>query len=404
MRAESVSTPSNAVVPVLKSRQEALTKAREIVPAVAERATRTDADRVVPRETIDEIMDAGLFGLVTPKLFGGSEMGFASVIEVTAELAAACGSTGWVFGVLAGHSWLLNLFPEQAQRDVFANPRALTATVFRLGGTITEVDGGYRLVDGRGQFCSGVDHVDWVIVGNAVQRQGKPPEPRFFVISRADLSIEDDWFTTGMRGTGSRTIHIKEAFIPAHRSVALAEMASGNTPGSKIHGAPLYSLPFQNVVPFSLVGAPLGMAKGALKLFTATLSGKLSAMESEQLAEQSATIARLAEADTDIDAAYALVLEDATRVDNVADVKSLTELEWGRIPRNWAYAAQQSRRAVTQIFEVCGGNAIYEGSEVQRFWRDVNSAAQHFAFGWDAAMTTYGRLALGLPASKFARR
>lgn len=402
MRAEPAARA--ATLPILSSRQQALAKAREIAPAIVERAAKTDTDRIVPAETITEIMDAGLFGLITPKLFGGSEIGFSSVVEVTAEFAAACGSTGWVFGVLAGHSWILNLFPEQAQRDVFANARALTATVFRLGGTITEVDGGYRLVDGRGQFCSGIDHVDWVIVGNAVQREGQPPEPRFFVISRDDLTIEDDWFTTGMRGTGSRTIHIKEAFIPAHRSVALADMTSGNTPGSKIHDAPLYSMPFQNVVPFSLVGAPLGMAKGALKLFTATLGGRLSAMESEQLAEQSTTIARLAAAGADIDAAYALVLEDAMRVDNAADVNSLTALEWGRIPRNWAYAAQQSRRAVTQIFEVCGGNAIYDGSDVQRFWRDVNSAAQHFAFNWDSAMTTYGRLAMGLPVSKFNRR
>ncbi|WP_322045406.1 acyl-CoA dehydrogenase family protein [Paraburkholderia sp. J67] len=388
-------------LPRLASHDEAVAVARSMHERIRSRAGRTEAERIVPAETIAELRESGLFNVVTPKRFGGSELGFATLVEVTAEIASACGSTGWVYGVLAGHSWMLNLFPLEAQRDVMGDARTLTATVFRLGGTVTEVEGGYRLVNGDGRFCSGIDHAQWVIVGNAVQRENAPPEPRFFVVPRADIEIVDDWHTAGMRGTGSRSIRIAEAFIPAHRSVSVKEMMSGQEPAAGSVRAPIYRMPFQNVTPFSLIGAPLGMARAAVRSFSEGLSPRLKSFDSEQMAEQSATMARLAVSVAELDAAFALVREDARRVDTAEDPKAITALEWARVPRDWAYAAQTARKAVNGLFEAAGGTGIYNTSELQRVWRDTNSAAQHFAFTWDSAMTNYGRAALDLPPSKF---
>ncbi|MGF6290367.1 acyl-CoA dehydrogenase family protein [Paraburkholderia youngii] len=385
----------------IASHEDALAIARGLHNVIRSRVKQTESDRVVPKETIDALRESGLFNIITPKSFGGSELGFTTLVEVTAEIASACGSTGWVFGVLAGHSWMLNLFPLKAQQDVLGKGHALTATVFRLGGTITEVDGGYKLVNGEGRFCSGIDHVEWVIVGNAVQREDGPPEPRFFVIPRSDIQIVDDWHTAGLRGTGSRTIKVAEAFIPAHRSVSVKEMMTGNVEGADAMRAPIYRMPFHNVTPFSLIGAPLGMARAAIKSFTEGLAPRLKAMPADQMAEQSATIERLAHATADLDAAYALILEDTRRIDAAESAKSLTPLEWSRISRDWAYSAQTARRAANSLFEAAGGTSIYNASDLQRIWRDVNSAAQHFAFTWDSALTSYGRQALDLPPSNF---
>ena len=385
----------------INSREEALDIARGLHDVIRSRVKQTESDRVVPKETIDALRDSGLFNIITPKSFGGSELGFTTLVEVTAEIASACGSTGWVFGVLAGHSWMLNLFPLRAQQDVLGEGHALTATVFRLGGTVTEVDGGYTLANGDGRFCSGIDHVQWVIIGNAVQRPDGPPEPRFFVIPRSDIEIVDDWHTAGLRGTGSRTIKVEKAFIPKHRSVSVKDMMTGNVEGADALRAPIYRMPFQNVTPFSLIGAPLGIARAALRSFGEGLAPRLQAMPAEQMAEQSATIERLAHATADLDAACALILEDTRRIDTAESAQSLTALEWARIPRNWAYSAQTARRAANSVFEAAGGTSIYNASELQRIWRDVNSAAQHFAFTWDSALTAFGRQALGLPPSQF---
>jgi alkylation response protein AidB-like acyl-CoA dehydrogenase len=149
---------AGAVVPILASRAAAVDVARALLPRLRTRARQVDSDRQVPSETIRDLMDAGLFGVLTPKSLGGSELGIATLVDVAVQVASACGSSGWVYGVLAGHSWLLNLFPIAAQREVFANPRALSATVFRFGGEVRAVAGGYQLTKGEGRFCSGIDH------------------------------------------------------------------------------------------------------------------------------------------------------------------------------------------------------------------------------------------------------
>jgi alkylation response protein AidB-like acyl-CoA dehydrogenase len=391
-------------IALAERRREATAGARAMASGLRARVPRTEADRCLPEETIEELLESGLFGIVKPKVFGGAELGLAALVDVTAELAAACGSTGWVYGVLAGHSWLINLFPVEAQREVFDNPRALTATVFRLGGTVTPVDGGYRLVDGVGRFCSGIDYASWVIVGNAVITDDGPPEPRFFIVPREDIKIIDDWHTVGMRGTGSRSIEISDALIPAHRSVRLDELSAGNSPGSELHTAPLYRMPFQLVAPFSIIGAPLGIAHGAIAEFSASFERWLADSSDVELPPEAATLGRLAHAAADVDAAHALVREDAKRIDEMLDPDGLDAIQRARLPRNWAYAAQTARRAVGRIFEAAGGSAVYEASALQRMWRDANAAAQHYAFLWDNAMVDYGRVVMGLAPRELIRR
>jgi alkylation response protein AidB-like acyl-CoA dehydrogenase len=382
--------------------EAALALARDLLPLLAADVARVDGERHVAQETIEAIKATGLFNLVTPQSLGGSELGFADLVRVTAEFSSVCGSTGWVYGVLAGHSWLLNLFPPAAQADVYADPDPLIATVFRLGGKVEVVEGGYRLTGGDGRFCSGIDFADWVIIGNGVTLEDGRFEPRFFVVPRAQIEVVDDWHTMGMRGTGSRTIRIAEAFIPAHRSVSLAQMLSGRSPGAEMHDRAIYHMPFADIAPFSIVGAPLGMARGALNRFAQELGQKLEGASDVEIGEQAATYARIAEAAADIDAAMALVLEDARMIDTALRPGDISPLQRARIPRDWAYAAQKCRYAATRIFEASGGSGIYEGHALQRMWRDVNSAAQHFAFTWDAAMASYGRATCGIKPSEFA--
>ncbi|MEO6341230.1 MAG: acyl-CoA dehydrogenase family protein, partial [Caulobacteraceae bacterium] len=245
--------------PRIASRQDALERAAALAPALAARAVRAEAERNVPAETIAQLQSAGLFGVSAPETVGGSALGFAAQMLTAAELGAACGSTAWVYGVFSGHTWVVGLFPEAARREVFADPHALTASMFRLAAKVEPVDGGYRVRQGEGRFCSGVAHADWLLAGCSIQR-GDKVEPRFMLLPIAEVEVVDDWFTVGMRGTGSRSIRVADAFVPEHRTLNIAAAAGGPTP------AALFGL----AAPMSLVGAPLGMARGALAMFAAS--------------------------------------------------------------------------------------------------------------------------------------
>jgi len=387
--------------PVLASGDDALRVARAILPDVAATNAQAEADRHLPDALVDRIRRNGLFGLVMPRSLGGSGLGFADLVRVTAEIGAVSGSAAWIYGVLAGHSWLINLFPIEAQKEIMDDPTTLIATVFRLGGTVVPEGEGYRLTGATGRFCSGIDYANWVIIGNGVKLPDGTVEPRFFVIPKTDIEVIDDWFTMGMRATGSRSIRIEDAFIPAHRSCSLADMLAGTTPGAQAHDGAIYRMPFADIAPFSIVGAPIGMARGLVRSFAEDLGNKLRDADPLQIAEQSATLGRIAEASADADAALALVLADAAMIDRASDPADVSPLERAQIPRNWAWAVQKARYAATRVFEVAGGSGIYDGNSLQRTFRDIHGAAQHVAFNWDRSMVGYGRAIAGLASIGF---
>lgn len=399
--AAAIEAHETAKLPVIASIDAALAVARQMGPKIRSLANDTEANRIVSKDIVAEMKNSGLFSLTTPKEFGGAEMGFSAVVQVTAELARYCGSTGWVFGVLAGHSWLLNYFPKDVQKEVYGDGTRLTATVFRLGGKAVQEPGGIRITEGVGRFCSGIDHADWVVVGATVEMLDGSVAPHFAIVSKKNLEVQDDWFTAGMRGTGSRTIHIRDALVPNGWAVPFSKMNEAGAKVAKALGKEVYAIPWTAILPFSLIGAPMGMARGALQAFIDGLKGRVQSFNPQQQAEQSATFERLAAAATDIDAALALVVADADYCDSIADASAMTPVKCARISANWAWAAQTSRYAATRLFEAGGGSGIYNNSEIQRFWRDVNSAAQHIAFTWDSSMTSYGRSLLDLPANQY---
>lgn len=388
--------------PVVASGADALAKVRALLPEIAAADPVSDSDRHLPDAVVEKMRASGLFGVVMPRNLGGSELGFADLVKVTVEIGTVSGSAAWVYGVLAGHSWLVNLFPERVQREIMGDPTTLIGTVFRLGGTVVEEGDGYRLTGGNGRFCSGIDYATWVVIGNAVKKADGSMEPRFFIVPKSDIRVIDDWQTLGMRGTGSRSIAIDDCFIPAYRSCSLADMLSGSTPGAEVHEGAVYRMPFADIAPFSIVGAPLGMAKGIIRRFADELGARLADCDPQEVAEQSATFARVAEAAAAVDAAIALVIRDAEMIDNAKEPSDISPLERSQIPRNWAYAVQTARHAANRIFEASGGTAIYDGQAMHRLFRDVNSGAQHFAFTWDRAMTGYGRAICGLKPGEFA--
>ncbi len=129
------------------------------------------------------------------------------------------------------------------------------------GAKLTPVDGGYQL-SGRWDFASGCDDAGLVVVGAT-----GPEGPLLLLVPKFDYVIEDTWFVSGLRGTGSKDILIDSAFVPKHRSLAMSDMRSAQTPGRRVHGTVNYRIPFWSSFPFTLASTTLGMVQGALDAF-----------------------------------------------------------------------------------------------------------------------------------------
>src|SRR4029077_13482494 len=92
------------------SYDEALRRAREIVPVLRERAQATEDARMLLRENEQLLHETGLFRFHQPKIFGGMELDFVAIFDIPAEIARSCASTAWNVGNLATHHWMLGYY------------------------------------------------------------------------------------------------------------------------------------------------------------------------------------------------------------------------------------------------------------------------------------------------------
>jgi 3-hydroxy-9,10-secoandrosta-1,3,5(10)-triene-9,17-dione monooxygenase len=190
--------------------------------------------------------------------FGGLGLDFDVVFDVAAELGRGCGSTAWCYSIWASHNWLAGMFPERAQEEYWGDsPDTLSSTSFNPSrGKVAATEGGYE-VSGRWDFSSGCDAASWVLViGNG------PEGPLMLMLPKCDHRIEDGWFVSGLRGTGSKDIIIKGAFVPDYRSVLMQDLREARSPGRNLHNTPNYRIPLRSILSFTLAAPIVGMAQG----------------------------------------------------------------------------------------------------------------------------------------------
>ncbi len=388
---------------VLTSYDEAMEAARSLGPRLRERTAETGDLRRLPDETVADLLESGLIGVMKPIRFGGSELGAETLIDVTVELASHCASSGWVYMLWAAHMWLQALWPPAAQEEMFANPNMVASSVVSTSGSVERVTGGYRWT-GRGFFSSGIDHCSWLTAAVSVTDEvtGEPVR-RWLLIPREDLEIIDDWHTIGLRGTGSKTIVLTDVFVPFERTLDNRDVEQGSAPGLQIHSNPMYGAISQANFTAAMAAPAIGAARGLLGAFGEKLRSKLSNTDRPEMKGYAGggletTMARYAAAVAQVDAVHALTWQNAARFSRLP-AATVSAVDVAKCRRDQPFTAQQSRRAANMIYEECGGSGLLESSELQRIWRDVNAAAAHRGLTWDWQADSWVHAFLASPSA-----
>jgi alkylation response protein AidB-like acyl-CoA dehydrogenase len=379
---------------------ELLLRARAIADVARERAQQTESARRVGDDIIARMRQADLFRVMQPRAFGGFEYGFDVFAQVEATLASGCGSTGWVYGLLASHQWLIACFPEAAQAEVWRDRSALAAGTYAPVARAVAVDGGY-MVSGSGGFCSGCDNAQWQFLGGMIPQPDGPPQPGFFLLRTADITIDDNWHTMGLAGTGSKHIVTDNAFVPIHRALAFAELANATSPGMRAQANPLYKQSFLAVLPIAIVAPVLGMAEGALAAFldeakVRTTRGAVTG-GNRRMAELTTVQMRVAEAAACIDAARLLMFRDLAEAFDMAARGGAISMDVRlRNRRDQAFCVRLCIQAIDALFLAAGGQGLFLDHPLQRFWRDAHAAGSHISLNWDSTGSMVGQYMLGL--------
>ena len=377
-----------------------LTRARAIAALARERAQQTEADRRVGDDMIERMRQADLFRIMQPRSYGGFEYGFDVFAQVVAAIAGGCGSTGWVYGLLASHQWLIACFPKAAQDEVWQDRTALAAGTYAPVGQAVAVDGGYRL-SGVGSFCSGCDNAQWQLLGGMIPQPDAAATPGFFLLRSADCVIDDNWHTMGLAGTGSKNIVARDVFVPAHRTLAFAELIDATAPGMRANPNPLYRQSFLAVLPITIVSPVLGMAEGALADFLAMAGVRTTrgavAGGNRRMAELTSVQMRVAEASACIDAARLLMFRDLAQAFETAARGDPIGVDLRlRNRRDQAFCVRLLVGAIDALFLAAGGQGLFLEQPLQRAWRDAHAAASHISLNWDSTGSMYGQFMLGL--------
>jgi alkylation response protein AidB-like acyl-CoA dehydrogenase len=369
-------------------------RARSLIPALRQRAAQTNADRKLPRETIDDFRRLGLARCLQPAMFGGFASDYRVFSKILRALAQGCGSSAWVCAVHGEHNWVIGNFPIEAQRDVWgSNPHAVASASFPPTGTAEKTQGGYRL-NGRWGFASGVDYAQWILL-NAVVKDGGKSEERMCLVPIEKVEIVDDWHVMGMSGTGSKSVLVKDVAVADTHSVTLHDLKAGTTPGAKVHpGNPMFRTPRSMVSSFSLSSVNVGLAERAVEDFAAISRERRS--RGLRVADFEAVQIAVAEAAARADVAAMLVEQTIDRNTQLVEAGAkigVEQVAWTR--RNSTYATRLSLEAVSSLFHVAGGSALFASHPLHDVFRDTMAGCAHLSLAWHRAAPLYGQVRLG---------
>ena len=354
--------------------------------AAAARASANEAEqlRTMPRDLVEQVRREGLFRMAMPASLGGLEMDPIAICTVIETVAQADGSAGWT--VLIGNStaFFAWLDPHVAKEMLGASTDVASTSMFAPLGRARR-DGDHLVIDGRWPFNSGCVHADWYQTGIVVMDGDQPaarpdgtPDVRFAYFPAEVAEIHDTWHATGLRGTGSHDIEVRQLRIPTEQSAApMLDPARQD--------GPLWQLGFFPLLSVLMSGFPLGVGRRALDELTQLAPTKRRGASRTTVAEDPRAQFDLGRAEAALQSSRTFVhhtLEDAWTTIEAGG--SVTPAQLGRITLAGQQAMHAAITAVDLAFGYAGAGAVYAGHPLERCFRDIHTANQHIAFSGEA--------------------
>lgn len=379
----------------MTSRNQGLVqRAAALVPMLRTNALAAEAARRVPEASFEALSEAGIFRMMAPKRYGGDEADFQTQSDVLAEIGRGCPSTSWVATIFSAMGWLVGVFPDEAQEEVFEGRDPRISGVFSPTGTAVPKGGGF-VVNGRWPFNTGCHGARWTVL-NAVLGEGVGL-PTCVLVKSRELKVLDDWHASGMAATGSNTIVAENVFVPAHRSLPLPDMIEARYPPRHNATSPYFNYPTAAVLTVNAGGTPLGIARGALETFVERLPGRgITYTTYTNKSEAPVTHLQLGEASLKIESADAHVRRAAALLDGHSSGPMSLESRV-KARAHIAYATGLAREAVDTLFLASGASSIQTQIPIQRFQRDIQALANHAILHAQTGIELYGRVLCGLP-------
>jgi alkylation response protein AidB-like acyl-CoA dehydrogenase len=374
---------------------EAVDSVHDVIVATADEA---EALGDLTPAAVRAMEDSKLWALKLPAELGGAEADPVTQIDVIERMAYNDSSAGWATMIGATSiGWIGAFLPDESVSQIFANGRIPTAAgIGGVSGVAIPVEGGYSLT-GTFAFVSGIPHSVWLVVSARIQREAEPdpdapPEQRAFVFRTDDVNMHDDWQVAGLKGSGSNTFSTQDLFVAEAYTFDRQDLAQGRSQ----RGGAIFHLGMPGFTANEHAAFVLGCARRALDLIVEYARTKRRGPTQLAVADRQVFQRAIGEADLRLKAARALNVDIFERAWQVVSAGERPDAMLGTEMRAAAvFATEAGVDVTTMAFRYAGGAALHTENLLQRYWRDVNAAAQHQAAS-DVSYEAHGQQLLGL--------
>jgi 3-hydroxy-9,10-secoandrosta-1,3,5(10)-triene-9,17-dione monooxygenase len=380
---------------------ELIARARSFIPKLIECGAETERERRVPHRLIDEMREAGLFRALQPKRWGGYETDVGTYYEIEMALAEGDMSAGWVYGVVGVTQWVMGLLDDRAARDVWGkDTNTLVGLSLAPAGKITADEDGFR-ISGRWPFASGCLYCDWALLGAFVPpakpRADGMPEWRMYLVPKSDYEILDTWHSSGLRGTGSNDIVIKDAFVPAYRMFLMTGNVDCSGPGQAVNTSPLYRLPFGQVFGGGVAYPAIGALQAMIDDFRSYAQNRIR-LGNRKTTEDPDALLVLGEADLAIDEMKTILHRNVAALEAYAARSEVPpQVERLKYRSQIALTTERCRALAARLFQVAGAAGLYSQHRFGRILADINAGRQHVTNQHEMHAREWGAYLLGHP-------
>jgi indole-3-acetate monooxygenase len=361
-----------------------------------------ESGRQIPQSIAAAMKQAGVFGMAMPRAWGGPQLDPLTQIRVIEALGMVDGSVGWCAMIGCDGGYLSAFLDQDVARAMYADPFVATGAAATTTGKAQRVPGGYR-VSGRFPFVSGCHHCEWAWLGCTVFTDGTQrlndngvPETRQCFLRLSQCEILDTWYTTGLCGTGSNDVAVRDVFVPEEQTFSFQD------PQLVKRSGPLYAFPFMFIAKGP--GTALGIARHAVDALTESAVQKPARrytlgerIEAPKLLRDDVYIQdAVGRAETLLTSARAHALDVVGDLwASLLDGRQPTDRQLALFTTLTPHVFGICAEVVQHIYKAAGGTAVYQKGPLDRCLRDILTMNQHVV----ATARTYemaGRLLLGL--------
>jgi len=367
--------------------RERIANMKEALTAAGDEAQEL---RRLPDWASKEMAAAGIYRIAMPKELGGEDMHARGQIETIEAACAIDGSVGWCVQINSE----INALVLRRMDPAFAHEicddwdflvcSGLGSPNGEFPGRTAKREGDGWRTTYQGAFASGCYNATWNLVLNpaaeVVDEDTGEMAQASFMVPKGEFEPVDTWNMAGLRGSGSHDVRIVDQHVPEKHVLPLDALAS-----TEHWENPTYRNPSQ--VPYNKAAVALGIARGAVDVFTELATTKTPWMSGTLLKDQPEAYIRLGEAEATLQAARAFVMETQDEIE-----ANLGPLEGGRSVPEWpllrrgllaaTHAAQSCRQVVDLIHNTAGTTASRMEHPLERKLRDAHQAAAHGGVSW----------------------